>query len=103
MTWSFPDRIDVLSGKDHTQVKHGIYAFDGCEQRKIGITDIPKDRFAKVRRFGWKPIEVSQALGGVVAREQEQAFLKVLVARGLRNGRKRMHSTREDGYTETWD
>ncbi|GIJ10563.1 zinc-ribbon domain-containing protein [Micromonospora andamanensis] len=77
--------------------------FDGCEQRKIGITNVPKDRFAKLRRFGWQPIEVSQALDGVVAREQEQAFLKVLVARGLRNGRKRMHSTREDGYTETWD
>ncbi|TDC82491.1 hypothetical protein E1193_11625 [Micromonospora sp. KC606] len=23
MTWSFPDRINVLSGKDHAQVKHG--------------------------------------------------------------------------------
>ncbi|MEU8079252.1 zinc-ribbon domain-containing protein [Catellatospora citrea] len=77
--------------------------FDGREQRKIGITNVPKDRLAKLRRFGWQPIEVSEALDGLVAREREQAFLAVLIARGLRNGRKQSHSPREDGYTETWD
>jgi hypothetical protein len=42
-------------------------------------------------------------MDGLVAREQEQAFLNVLVAHGLRSCRKRSYSTREDGYTETWD
>ncbi len=77
--------------------------FDGREQRKIGITNVPKDRLAKLRRYGWQPLEVSAALNGELAREREQAFLVFLLSLGLRNGRKLAYSAREDGYTETWD
>jgi hypothetical protein len=77
--------------------------FDNREQRKIGITNVPTARLAKLRRFGWQPIEVSDPLNGQVAREREQAFLTISVAHGLRSGRRRAHPTREDGYTETWD
>ncbi|MFG1995318.1 zinc-ribbon domain-containing protein [Actinoplanes sp. NPDC048988] len=77
--------------------------FDGREQRKIGITNVPKARLVKLRRYGWQPIEVSPPLDGTVARQREQTFLAVLVSHGLRSGRTRTLTNREDGYTETWD
>ncbi|MET8836981.1 zinc-ribbon domain-containing protein [Micromonospora sp. NPDC004540] len=77
--------------------------FDGREQRKIGITNVPDARLAKLRRYGWQPVELSSPLDGAVAREREQAFLAVLVVRGLRSGRKLAQTAREDGYTETWN
>ncbi|MEU8182111.1 zinc-ribbon domain-containing protein [Micromonospora sp. NPDC049047] len=77
--------------------------FDGREQRKIGITNVPDARLAKLRRYGWQPIEVSPPLDATVAREREQAFLAVLVAHGLRSSRTRALTAKEDGYTETWN
>lgn len=77
--------------------------YEGQEQRKIGITNVPAARLKKLRRFGWKLIEISDEMDGGRAYELEQAFLRGLLSRGLRRTRSSLLVDRQDGYTETWD
>lgn len=71
-------------------------------ERKIGISNFPDDRTADHGRRGWHVLEVSPALDGLVAYQVEQAFLRILAAKGLRRRSAESAEERYDGYTEIW-
>ncbi|MEU8243369.1 zinc-ribbon domain-containing protein [Actinoplanes missouriensis] len=75
---------------------------DGREQRKIGISNVPRQRTAVHARNGWRLLDLSPALAGAVAFEVEQSFLAVLSASGLRQTHAESAEDRFDGYTEAW-
>jgi hypothetical protein len=74
----------------------------GQEQRKIGISNNPTRRLAKLSRYGWTRLDVSAPMDGVTAQRVEQAFLRILDSRELRTARAVSDDERYDGYTETW-
>ena len=78
-----------------------LLARDG--RRKVGISNVPKQRLRLHRANGWRVLEVSPMLGGLRAYMIEQRFLRALSEHGLRKHRGSDVEDRFDGYTETWD
>jgi hypothetical protein len=73
------------------------------EQRKIGITVNPKERLRVLKRTGWSAIDVSEPMQGVIARDIEQRFLRLLDESGTPRGiRPAPGAPADPGFTETW-
>jgi hypothetical protein len=79
-----------------------VYLLSHGYLRKVGITNRPKVRLGTHCRNGWRVLETSPALDGIVAYRVEQNFLAILRLKGLRHTRGTKGVERFDGYTESW-
>jgi len=68
---------------------------------QIGITNYPAVRLQQHRSRGWKLIELSKPMEGLIARKLESSILKVLKNDGADLANYRI-SGKFDGYTESW-
>jgi len=75
---------------------------DGTEQRKVGITNVPKVRIGQLRRTGWRLIEISVPMDGALTRDVERRFLAALDGAGINRRAKPADITYDPGHTETW-
>ena len=73
---------------------------EGREQRKVGITNTPSVRLARLRRLGWSLLDITDAMDGAVARSVERQFLAHLDAQGV--ARPITGARGDSGFTETW-
>jgi Probable Zinc-ribbon domain len=68
---------------------------------QIGITNNFKNRFQRHRKNGWKLIEVSGPIDGLLAKKWESAILTMLKAKGADLSNIKI-AGKFDGYSEAW-
>lgn len=73
----------------------------GRDELKVGITCNLKTRSTYHRMRGWKMLSSSDTMMGHEALRIEQAFLRMLDAKGVPRGKGR-GAAKEPGFTETW-